>query len=53
MKRRTIALVAVWTLPSVVLLKPLGATPTIVIAWPLTMMVSFRTFEFAPSRVVQ
>ena len=36
--------------PSVVPVKPRGATPTIVSDWPLTMMVSFRTFGSAPNR---
>ena len=37
--------------PSVVPSKPRGATPTIVSAWPLTMIVSLSTAGFEPSVV--
>ena len=39
--------------PSVVPSNPFGATPMIVIVWPLMMIFSLTMFGFAPSFVCQ
>ena len=40
-------------IPSVVPSNPRGATPTMVIGWPLTIIVWFRTAGFSPNRFCQ